>query len=111
MCMPHSYLYQITQVLLSILRYPFVSNHTKKKKAMKAVSIIVICLIVAMQQQVGFAGPAAGATCCAGCCTAALMIPIMGGAGFLGCVPLCIGTMGTSPPCLFCAAAFLAPTA
>jgi len=36
---------------------------------------------------------------------------LAGGIGGLACVGTCIASIGTAPPCMICAAAFLAPTA
>ena len=79
---------------------------------MKTLLVIVLCFLMIIQQEnyKVFAGPIAGAACCTACCATELLIPMLGWAGFGVCEPMCLASIGTAPPCSFCAAAFLAPT-
>ncbi|CAF3097815.1 unnamed protein product [Rotaria socialis] len=79
---------------------------------MKSFIVIVLSVLLLCQfQEQIYAGPAAGATCCAGCCASALAVPVLGPGALGACLPTCLATMGGfPPPCVFCAALFLAPT-
>ncbi|UJR06715.1 hypothetical protein I4U23_011002 [Adineta vaga] len=74
---------------------------------MRSLSTITQTQVNLFRIQNNFAGPVAGNTCCALCCSPLILA---GGLPGLGCVASCIGTLGTAPPCIVCVAAFLAPT-
>ncbi|CAF3947733.1 unnamed protein product [Rotaria sp. Silwood2] len=66
---------------------------------MKCFIGIVLSALLLSQFQVQIdGGPAAGATCCAGCCATAMAVPFLGAAGFGACLPTCIATLGGFPP-------------
>lgn len=83
-------------------------QESNSKVIMKSFTVVLLLLVLLAYVGEIRAGPIAGNTCCAVCCTT--VTSALGPLGPLACVATCVASVGTSPPCMVCAAAFLAPT-